>query len=206
MDRFGYTLLPAAAEAGLDTTLLCRLMPLFRRVVAREETTVVIAPCVGSHRLTDGGLYLLLTDTHLVITQRSRPLHHLRLHLHAVVYELADVQVAAQPDGVELRFRTASRPAEHHFLVRPGYPADVDRLTAALRSGLVRGGLVRGGLVPGADQPAAPVPAGAVPVPAGLPRPEHRSLASYWSVQPVRHAPPVDPAQVRAGHHVRRNH
>jgi hypothetical protein len=188
MDRFGYSLLPAAAEAGLGTTTLCRHIPVFRRVVGRDETTLVIAPCFGPHRLLDSGLLLLLTDAHLVITQRARPLQRIRLYLHAGVTELADVRAAPRRDAVELRFRTG---AEHEFLVRPGYPADVHRLAAALR----------GGLVPD----ALPV-AGGTAARVGMPRPEHHSLASYWSVQPVRHAPPAEPAPVRAGLHFRRNH
>lgn len=194
MDRFGYSLLPAAAEAGLGTTTLCRHIPVFRRVVGRDETTLAIAPCCGPHRLLDSGLLLLLTDAHLVITQRTRPLQRIRLYLHAGVTELADVHAAPRRDLVELRFRAG---ADHEFLVRPGYPADVQRLAATLR----------GGLAPSPDQADAVRVAGGTAVPAGLPRPEHLSLASYWSVQPIRHAPPAEPASVRAGHHhFRRNH
>ena len=169
MDTFGYSLLPAAAEAGLDTTALCRQMPLFRRVVGRDEKTMVVAPCSATHRLFDGALLMLVTGSHLVVTQRTKPLHRIRLYLQAGVGELAGVGVTPMParGGVRVRFSLAGR--AHEFSVRPGSPVGIDDLADAIRYGLAGGG-------PGAG-PRLMAPG----------EPARHTLAAYLTVQPVRH-------------------
>ncbi|OJF12472.1 hypothetical protein [Couchioplanes caeruleus] len=117
MDVFSRTFLPAAAEAGVAIPTVSRHMPIFRRCVEPDDTTVLVTRCVNPDRPLAGDFLLLLTYRRLVITQETRVLHRLRLHLNANLRHLSDVtwnpdlrqsavEVAATAvDGVRERFR-----------------------------------------------------------------------------------------------------
>jgi hypothetical protein len=116
MDVFSRTFLPAAAEAGVAIPTVSRHMPIFRRCVEPDDPTVLVIPCVSpDHPLAD--FLMLLTYRRLVITQETRVLHRLRLHLNANLRHLSNVSwspdlramaveiAATAVDGVRERFR-----------------------------------------------------------------------------------------------------
>jgi len=117
MDVFSRTFLPAAAEAGVPIPTVSRHLPIFRRCVDPDDSTVLVTRCVSPDRPTAGDYLLLLTHRRLVVTQETRVLHRLRLHLNANLRHLSDVtwnpdlrqslvEVAATAvDGVRERFR-----------------------------------------------------------------------------------------------------
>jgi hypothetical protein len=117
MDVFSRTFLPAAAEAGVPIPTVSRHMPIFRRCVEPDDATVLVTRCMSPDRPMAGEFMLLLTGRRLVVTQETRVLHRLRLHLNANLRHLSDVtwspdlrqsvvEVAATAvDGVRERFR-----------------------------------------------------------------------------------------------------
>ncbi|MFI5495564.1 hypothetical protein [Actinoplanes sp. NPDC051859] len=117
MDVFSRTFLPAAAEAEIAIATVSRHMPIFRRCVEPDDTAVLVTRCANPDRPLAGDFLLLLTYRRLVITQETRVLHRLRLHLNANLRHLSDVtwspdlrrsavEVAATAvDGVRERFR-----------------------------------------------------------------------------------------------------
>ena len=117
MDVFSRTFLPAAAEAGVALATVSRHMPIFRRCVEPDDSTVLVTRCVNPDRPLSGEFLMLLTYRRLVITHETRVLHRLRLHLNANLRHLSDVtwnpdlrssavEVAATAvDGVRERFR-----------------------------------------------------------------------------------------------------
>ncbi|GAA2494470.1 hypothetical protein GCM10010435_62900 [Winogradskya consettensis] len=117
MDVFSRTFLPAAAEAGVPIPTLSRHMPIFRRCVDSDDATVLVTRCVSTDRPMSGEFLMVLTRRRLVITQETRILHRLRLHLNANLRHLSDVTwspdlrestvdvAATAVDGVRERFR-----------------------------------------------------------------------------------------------------
>ncbi|AGZ46724.1 hypothetical protein [Actinoplanes friuliensis] len=117
MDVFSRTFLPAAAEAGVAIPTVSRHMPIFRRCVEPDDATVLVTRCVSPDRPLAGDFLLLLTYRRLVITQETRVLHRLRLHLNANLRHLSNVTwnpdlrtsaldvAATAVDGVRERFR-----------------------------------------------------------------------------------------------------
>jgi hypothetical protein len=116
MDVFSRTFLPAAAEAGVAIPTVSRHMPIFRRCVESDDATVLVTRCLRPDRPLMGDFLLLLTNRRLVVTQETRVLHRLRLHLNADLRHLSNVtwnpdlrqpavEVAATAvDGVRERF------------------------------------------------------------------------------------------------------
>lgn len=117
MDVFSRTFLPAAAEAGVAIPTVSRHMPIFRRCVDPDDTTVLVTRCLRPEQPLAGEFLLLLTYRRLVVTQETRVLHRLKLHLNAHLRHLSNVtwnpdlrqcavEVAATAvDGVRERFR-----------------------------------------------------------------------------------------------------
>lgn len=117
MDVFSRTFLPAAAESGVDLPTVSRHLPIFRRCVEPDDTTVLVVRCNNPDRPLAGEFLLLLTYRRLVVTQETRLLHRLRLHLNANLRHLSDVTWRPNPrlstvdvaatamDGVRERFR-----------------------------------------------------------------------------------------------------
>ncbi|MET8154007.1 hypothetical protein ACIBSW_35925 [Actinoplanes sp. NPDC049668] len=117
MDVFSRTFLPAAAEAGVTIPTVSRHLPIFRRCVEPDDSTVLVTRCVCPDRPLAGEFLLLLTYRRLVVTQETRVLHRLRLHLNANLRHLSNVTwrpdlrmsavdvAATAVDGVRERFR-----------------------------------------------------------------------------------------------------
>jgi len=117
MDVFSRTFLPAAAEAGVAIATVSRHMPILRRCVEPDDATVLVTRCMSPDRPLAGDFLLLLTHRRLVITQETRVLHKLRLHLNANLRHLSDVTwrpdlrmsavdiAATAVDGVRERLR-----------------------------------------------------------------------------------------------------
>jgi hypothetical protein len=117
MDVFSRTFLPAAAEAGVPIATVSRHLPVFRRCVESDDTAVLVTRCLRPDRPMAGDFMLLLTYRRLVVTQETRVLRRLRLHLNANLRHLSDVtwnpdlrqsavEVAATAvDGVRERFK-----------------------------------------------------------------------------------------------------
>ena len=116
MDVFSRTFLPAAAEAGVAIPTVSRHMPIFRRCVEPDETTVLVGRCQRPEAPLAGEFMLVLTHRRLVVTQETKVLHRLRLHLNANLRHLSNVSwsptasrsldiAATAVDGVRERFR-----------------------------------------------------------------------------------------------------
>lgn len=131
MDKFGLSLLPAAAQAGLDTITVSRHVPLFRRAVGRHDTTLIVAPCTEPHRFIRGDLVLLLTRRRLVITRQTRPLHRVRGYVSAELAHLSEVDWEPKPRIGMVDFRFTADGRAHHTWVRAPQPGRLDELTTA---------------------------------------------------------------------------
>ncbi|MBL7261507.1 hypothetical protein [Paractinoplanes lichenicola] len=117
MDVFSRTFLPAAAEAGVAIPTVSRHMPIFRRCVEPDESTVLVGRCQRPEAPLSGEFMLVLTHRRLVVTQETKVLHRLRLHLNTNLRHLSNVSwsptasrsalelAATAVDGVRERFR-----------------------------------------------------------------------------------------------------
>src|SRR4051812_48433345 len=117
MDVFSRTFLPAAAEAGVGIPTVSRHMPIFRRCVDPDDTTVLVSRCYRPDAPMSGEFMMVLTYRRLVVTQETKVFHRLRLHLNANLRHLSNVtwnpdvahsvveMTATAVDGVRERFR-----------------------------------------------------------------------------------------------------
>jgi hypothetical protein len=117
MDVFSRTFLPAAAEAGVPIATVSRHMPVVRRCVEPDDSTVLVTRCLRPDQPMAGEFLMVLTYRRLVVTQETRVLRRLRLHLNANLRHLSDVtwnpdvrqsvveMAATAVDGVRERFR-----------------------------------------------------------------------------------------------------
>jgi hypothetical protein len=92
-------------------------MPIFRRCVDPDDTTVLVSRCYRPDAPLSGDFLMLLTYRRMVVIQETKVLHRLRLHLNANLRHLSNVswnpdpgrpaiEVAATAvDGVRERFR-----------------------------------------------------------------------------------------------------
>jgi hypothetical protein len=134
MDVFSRTFLPAAAEAGVAIPTVSRHMPVLRRCVEPDDATVLVTRCLRPDKPMMGDFLLLLTYRRLVVTQETRLLHRLRLHLNADLRHLSNV--TWNPDlrqsAVELA-ATAVDGVRERFWMRLGDPRQVSHFDALLR-------------------------------------------------------------------------
>ncbi|HEY7272584.1 MAG TPA: hypothetical protein VH502_07610 [Actinoplanes sp.] len=117
MDVFSRTFLSAAAEAGVPIATVSRHLPVVRRCVEPDDSTVLVTRCLRPDQAMAGEFLMVLTHRRLVVTQETRVLHRLRLHLNANLRHLSDVSwnpdlrqsvvemAATAVDGVRERFR-----------------------------------------------------------------------------------------------------
>jgi hypothetical protein len=117
MDVFSRTFLPAAAEAGVPIATVSRHLPVVRRCVEPDDSAVLVTRCLRPDQPMAGEFLMVLTYRRLVVTQETRVLHRLRLHLNANLRHLSDVSwnpdhrqsavemAATAVDGVRERFR-----------------------------------------------------------------------------------------------------
>ncbi len=160
MDVFSRTFLPAAAEAGVAIPTVSRHMPIFRRCVDPDDATVLVTRCISTDRPLAGDFLLLLTYRRLIVTQETRVLHRLRLHLNANLRHLSDVNwnpdlrasavdvAATAVDGVRERFR-----------MRLAEPEQVWRVDALLKHAFRERRTPIERRIPAGRRTAAPMPA-----------------------------------------------
>ena len=133
MDVFSRTFLPATAEAGLPIPMVSRHMPVVRRCVAPEETTVLVTRCHRSGAPMIGPFLFLLTNRSLVISRESRLLRRVQLHLATRVRDLSDVAWSLpERSGVEFA-ATAADGVRERFWLPARDPSDVAHIDALLR-------------------------------------------------------------------------
>jgi len=133
MDTFSLSLLPAAADAGLDTLTVSRHVPVYRRDIGRHDTTLAVAQCVDPNRFINAGLVLLLTRRRLLVTRRTRLLDRVRPLVSAELTAVTGVEwTPKQRLGVlDFRFTVADR--THRLWVRASHPDQFARLTGVFR-------------------------------------------------------------------------
>ena len=134
MDVFSRTFLPAAAEAGVPIATVSRHMPIFRRCVEADDQAVLVTRCLRPDQPMSGDYMLLLTYRRLVVTQETRVLHRLRLHLNANLRHLTDVTWSPdlRQSAVEVG-ATAVDGVRERFRMRLGEPDRVWHLDGLLR-------------------------------------------------------------------------
>lgn len=139
MDVFSRTFHHATEAAGA-TTAANRHLPIFRSCVDPDDPAILVARCVRPGVPFSGDWFLLLTGRRLVVTQDTRPLHRLRLHLNANLRNLSDVtwRLDLSRPGLELSV-TAMDGVRERFRMRLGDPATVWRVEALVRECLLTG-------------------------------------------------------------------
>ncbi|MDP9798623.1 hypothetical protein J2S43_007135 [Catenuloplanes nepalensis] len=110
-----------------------RHLPVFRRCVEADDTAVLVARCLRPDRPLQGEFLLLLTQRRLVVTQETRLLRRLRLHLNAELRHLGNVNwnPDVQLSAVELA-ATAIDGVRERFWIRVGHPKQLWHLDALL--------------------------------------------------------------------------
>lgn len=134
MDVFSRTFLPATAEAGIPIPVVSRHMPVLRRCVAPEDTTLLVARCGRSGQPMTASVLLLLTNRQLVVSRESRVLHKVQLHLAAPLRDLSDVTWTPDPRlrAVELVLAVPGG-ARERFWLRVRNPARISQVDALFR-------------------------------------------------------------------------
>ncbi|BCJ71611.1 hypothetical protein CS0771_11550 [Catellatospora sp. IY07-71] len=131
MDVFSRTFLPATGEAGIPMATVSRHMPIFRRCVEAGDATVLVARALRPERPLGREFLLLLTYRRLVITQESRILRRLRLHLNTDLRHLANVTWHPDPRLSAIEFAaTAVDGIRERFWIHAGHPKQVWHLDA----------------------------------------------------------------------------
>ena len=168
MDVFSRTFLPAALTAGVTQPTANRHMPVFRRCVGSGDIAVMVTRCARLDRPAQGEYLLLLTHHRLVVTQQTRLLRRLRLHLNTELRHLSNVtwNTDSQSGVVELA-ATAIDGIRERFLIRVGRPKQVWHLDALLgnvfRNRVLGASTPLGWTAPASGAPAARAVTGPVP-------------------------------------------
>jgi hypothetical protein len=134
MDVFSRTFLPAAAEAGIAIPTVSRHMPIFRRCVDPDDTTVLVTRCASPGHPLAGDFVLLLTYRRLVVTRETKVLHRLQLHLNTNLRHLSNVtwNTDVREPAVEVA-ATAVDGVRERFRMRLGEPEQVWHFDALLK-------------------------------------------------------------------------
>jgi len=111
-----------------------RHMAVLRHCVKRDEPAVLLTKCVCPDRPMAGEFLMLLTRRRLVITQRTRVLQRMRLHLNAELRHLSNVTVGADERQATLEIGvTAVDGVRERFTVRLTSPEEVQAAADACR-------------------------------------------------------------------------
>jgi hypothetical protein len=133
VDVFSKTFLPATAEAGLPMSTVTRHMYVMRRCIEPDDSVVLVARCTRPDRPLGREYLMVLTYRRLVVTQESRVLHQMHLHLNTELRHLGNV--VWHPDqrlsGVEFA-ATAIDGVRERFLIKVANPKRVWHLDALL--------------------------------------------------------------------------
>lgn len=135
MDVFLSTFHPAA-EAAAALPAANRHLPILRNCVDSDDPVVLVARCVRPGAPLSGDWILLLTGRRLVVTQETRPLHRLRLHLNANLRLVSNVtwRLDLSKPGIELALNAMDGVRER-FRMRLGDSETVWRVESLLREG-----------------------------------------------------------------------
>lgn len=108
-----------------------RHMPVFRRCVEPNDATVFVTRAHRPDRPLGQEFLLLLTSKRLVITQESKVLRRLRLHLNTEIRHLANITWHPDPRlaAIELA-ATAIDGIRERFWIHAGHPKQVWHLDA----------------------------------------------------------------------------
>jgi hypothetical protein len=131
MDVFFRTFLPAAAATGVASPTVSRHLPILRNCVDAGDPTILVTRCVRPEQSAHHSYLLLLTTRRLVVTEQSRVLHRLRLHLNTDLRHLGNVTWT--PDPRELLVELAATAVDgvrERFLIRADRPSQVWELDA----------------------------------------------------------------------------
>jgi hypothetical protein len=131
MDVFSRTFLLAATAARIATRASGRHMPVFRQCVEPGDPTMLVTRCTRPDQPSAGEFLLLLTRRRLVVTQESRVLHRLRLHLNANLSHLSSVTWSPdeRQSGLEVG-ATAIDGVRERFLIKLTGPAQLSEVEA----------------------------------------------------------------------------
>jgi hypothetical protein len=133
MDVFSRTVLAAAAEAGVAIPVVTRHLPILRRCVESGDPTVLVARCIRPTSPPKGDFLMLLTYRRLVVTQESRLLHRLRLHLNTELRHLSSVSWNADPRTATMELAaTAVDGVRERFYIKVSHPKQVWHFDALL--------------------------------------------------------------------------
>jgi hypothetical protein len=133
VDVFSRTFLPATAEAGLSMATVTRHMHVMRRCVEPHDGAVLVTKCTRPDRPTGRDYLMVLTYRRLVVTQESRVLRQLRLHLNTELRHLGNV--VWHPDqrmSAVVFAATAIDGVRERFLIKVANPKQVWHLDALL--------------------------------------------------------------------------
>src|SRR5262245_45589670 len=133
MDVFSRTFLSAAGAAGIPTPTVTRHLRIFRRCVEPDDQIILITRAQRTDRPLGPEFILLRTQRRFVVTQESRVLHKLRLHLNAELRHLANVTWHSDPrlSAIELA-ATAIDGIRERFWIRAARPRQMWHLDALL--------------------------------------------------------------------------
>src|ERR1044072_430636 len=131
MDMFSRTFLPACSEAGIPMPTVSHHAPVFRRCVEPNDATVLVTRAHRPDRPLGREFLLLLTHKRLVITQESKVLRRLKLHLNTEIRHLANITWHPAPRlaAIELA-ATAIDGIRERFWIHAGHPKQVWHLDA----------------------------------------------------------------------------
>ncbi|WP_233604147.1 hypothetical protein [Micromonospora sp. HM5-17] len=191
MDVFVRTLLPAAAETGVAGLTVSRHLPILRNCVQAADAAVLVARCIRPEQPAHSYL-LLLTTRRLVVTQQSRVLQRLRLHLNTELRHLSNVTWTPDPRTSLLELAaTAVDGVRERFMIRVDRPSQMWQLDALFNH------VFRPRMVAPSTAPAAPpaVPAGVVPARDARAVPPARTTPATAPHRPTR-ASRLTPAAV----------
>ena len=134
MDVFSRTFLPAAAEAGVAIATVSRHMPIFRRCVEADDSTILVTRCSRPDSPLAGDFLMLLTYRRLVVTHETKVLHRLRLHLNTHLRHLSNVTWSPDVRGSAVEMcATAVDGVRERFKMRLGEPDQVWHFDALLK-------------------------------------------------------------------------
>lgn len=133
VDVFSRTFLPATAEAGLPMATVTRHMHVVRRCVEPDDGAVLVTRCTRPDRPLSHEYLMVLTYRRLVVTQETRVLRQLHLHLNTELRHLGNV--VWHPDqrlGTVEFAATAIDGVRERFLIKVANPKHVWHLDALL--------------------------------------------------------------------------
>jgi hypothetical protein len=131
MDVFLRTFLPATSQAGIPMSTISRQIRIFRRCVESDDSAVLVTRAHRPDRPLINDFLLLLTYRRLVVTQESRVLHKLRLHLNTELRLLSNVTWYPDPHLFAIEFAaTAVDGIRERFWIHTGAAKQVWHLDA----------------------------------------------------------------------------